>query len=69
MTTEEYEATIESLQQELKTMREERDSLKKKLEDLGGGDVDEEVRKYLEDKNKIDKENQERINSLKQGLK
>lgn len=69
MTTAEYEATIESLQQELKTMREERDSLKKKLEDLGGGDVDEEVRKYLEDKNKIDKENQERINSLKQGLK
>ena len=55
MTTAEYEATIESLQQELKTMREERDSLKKKLEDLGGGDVDEEVRKYLEDKNKIDK--------------
>ena len=69
MTTAEYEATIESLQQELKTMREERDSLKKKLEDLGGGDVDEEVRKYLEDKNKIDKENQERINSLKQVLK
>lgn len=69
MTTAEYEATIESLRQELKTMREERDSLKKKLEDLGGGDVDEEVRKYLEDKNKIDKENQERINSLKQGLK
>ena len=69
MTTAEYEATIESLQQELKTMREERDSLKKKLEDLGGGDVDEEVRNYLEDKNKIDKENQERINSLKQGLK
>lgn len=69
MTTAEYEATIESLQQELKTMREERDSLKKKLEDLGSGDIDEEVRKYLEEKNKIDKENQERINSLKQVLK
>ena len=50
-------------------MREERDSLKKKLEDVGSEDIDEEVRKYLEDKNKIDKENQERINSLKQGLK
>lgn len=69
MTTEEYEATIENLQQELKTMREERDSLKKQLEDIGGGDIDNEVRKYLENKNKIDKENQERINSLKQGLK
>ena len=47
MTTAEYEATIESLQQELKTMREERDSLKKKLEDLGSGDIDEEVRNLI----------------------
>ena len=61
MTTQEYESTIESLQQELKTMREERDSLKKKLEDLGNGDVDEEVRKYLESKNKQDQEDQKRM--------
>jgi len=69
MTTQEYESTIESLQQELKTMREERDSLKKKLEDLGNGDVDEEVRKYLESKNKQDQEDQKRIEAVKQSLR
>lgn len=69
MTTAEYEATIENLQQELKTMREERDSLKKQLVDLGGGDVDDQVRKYLEDKEKRDKEEKERIKAVKQNLK
>lgn len=69
MTTQEYESTIESLQHELKTMREERDSLKKKLEDLENGDVDEEVRKYLESKNKQDQEDQKRIEAVKQSLR
>lgn len=69
MTTQEYESTIESLRQELKTMREERDSLKKKLEDLENGDVDEEVRKYLESKNKQDQEDQKRIEAVKQSLR
>ena len=69
MTTQEYESTIESLQQELKTMREERDSLKKKLEDLGNGDVDEEVRKYLESKNKQDQEDHKHIEAVKQSLR
>ena len=69
MTTQEYESTIESLQQELKTMREERDSLKKKLEDLGNGDVDEEVRKYLEDKAKLDAEADKMKETVKAGLK
>ncbi len=50
-------------------MREERDSLKKKLEDLGNGDVDEEVRKYLESKNKQDQEDQKRIEAVKQSLR
>ncbi len=69
MTEQEYESTIESLRSELKTMREERDSLKKQLEEGAFGDTDEEVRKYLEDKAKKDKEDQERIALVKQGLK
>lgn len=69
MTSQEYESTIESLQKELKTMREERDSLKKQLEDAGNGDIDDQVKSYLEEKAKLDKENNSRIEATKQRLK
>lgn len=69
MTSQEYESTIESLQKELKTMREERDSLKKQLEDAGNGDIDDQVKAYLEEKAKLDKENNSRIEATKQRLK
>lgn len=64
-TLEDAQAMITSQREEIENLRKENGELKKRL---GEGDVDEDVKKYLEDKFKKDQANAERQKTIKEGL-
>lgn len=65
MTTTEMREMIDAQREEITALRKERDELKVKL---NGGDVDEEVKNYLEDKYKRESEAREKQQNLKNNM-